>query len=81
METGHLFPVVRNRHTTSGRVALDLEYLPRWVHGLNSCKLIAIEPGFTFYYKQINLESAKGFYPQYNLFVRLCLRDLISFGE
>lgn len=48
---------------------------------LEFSKLIAIEPGFTFYYKQINLESAKGFYPQYNLFVRLCLRDLISFGE
>lgn len=48
---------------------------------LEFSKLIAIEPGFTFYYKYINLESAKGFYPQYNLFVRLCLRDLISFND
>jgi hypothetical protein len=48
---------------------------------LEFSKLVAIEPGFTFYYKQINLESAKGFYPQYNLFVRLCFRDLISFND
>ncbi|HOI87370.1 MAG TPA: hypothetical protein PLV51_05880 [Lentimicrobium sp.] len=40
---------------------------------------IAIEPGFTVYYKKISLESASGFYPQYVFFVRLCLRDLISF--
>lgn len=48
---------------------------------LEFSRLVAIEPGFTFYYKQINLESAKGFYPQYNLFLRICFRDLITFNE
>lgn len=40
---------------------------------------VAIEPGVSFYYKYINLESYKGFYPQFNFFVKICLRDLVSF--
>jgi hypothetical protein len=42
---------------------------------------IAIEPGLTVYYKQINLESARGFYPQYNFFVKICFRDLLTFSD
>ncbi len=40
---------------------------------------VAIEPGVSVYYKYINLESYKGFYPQFNFFVKICLRDLVSF--
>lgn len=40
---------------------------------------VAIEPGISVYYKYINLESYKGFYPQFNVFVKICLRDLVSF--
>ena len=42
---------------------------------------IAIEPGISVYYKHINLESYKGFYPQFNFFVKICLRDLVSFEQ
>jgi hypothetical protein len=42
---------------------------------------IAIEPGIAVYYKQINLESYSGFYPQFNFFVKLCFRDLVSFQQ
>lgn len=42
---------------------------------------VAIEPGISVYYKHINLESYKGFYPQFNFFVKICLRDLVSFEQ
>lgn len=42
---------------------------------------VAIEPGISVYYKYINLESYKGFYPQFNFFVKICLRDLVSFDQ
>ncbi len=42
---------------------------------------IAIEPGLTVYYKNINLESAKGMYPQYSFFLKMCFRDLLTFSE
>jgi len=42
---------------------------------------IALEPGFTFYYKQIAIESGSGFTPHMNFFVKLCFRDLVSFSE
>ena len=42
---------------------------------------VAIEPGVSVYYKYINLESYKGFYPQVNFFVKICLRDLVSFEQ
>jgi hypothetical protein len=43
--------------------------------------VIAIEPGFTFYYKQIAIEPGSGFTPHMNFFVKLCFRDLVSFSE
>jgi hypothetical protein len=42
---------------------------------------VAIEPGVSVYYKRINLESYDGFYPQFNVFVKLCFRDLVSFSQ
>lgn len=42
---------------------------------------IAIEPGIAVYYKKINLEAYNGFYPQFNLFLKLCFRDLVSFAQ
>jgi hypothetical protein len=42
---------------------------------------IAIEPGFTFYYKQIAIDPGSGFTSHMNFFVKLCFRDLISFAE
>lgn len=42
---------------------------------------VAIEPGISVYYKQINMENYRGFYPQFNLYLRLCFRDLLSFSE
>ncbi|MFH1121119.1 MAG: hypothetical protein V1775_14970 [Bacteroidota bacterium] len=54
-----------------GTVGVRLEFSP----------LIAIEPGFTFYYKQIAIEPKSGFTPHMNFYLRLCFRDLISFSE
>ncbi|MBW6491790.1 MAG: hypothetical protein K0B15_11425 [Lentimicrobium sp.] len=42
---------------------------------------VAIEPGIAVYYKKINLEAYNGFYPQFNIFVKLCFRDLVSFAQ
>ena len=54
-----------------GTVGARLEFSPA----------IAIEPGFTVYYKQIKIDPANGFTPHFNFFVKLCFRDLISFAE
>lgn len=42
---------------------------------------VALEPGFTFYYKKIAIDPNSGFVPQMNFFVRLCFRDLLTFSE
>ncbi|MBK6347911.1 MAG: hypothetical protein IPF68_18620 [Bacteroidales bacterium] len=54
-----------------GTVGMRLEFSP----------LIAIEPGFAYYYKQIMLEPGNGFSSQMNFYLRLCFRDLISFSQ
>lgn len=41
---------------------------------------IAVEPGFTLYYKQIKIDPSNGFTPHFNFFVKLCFRDLLSFS-
>lgn len=43
--------------------------------------VIAIEPGFTVYYKKITVDPSVGFVPQFNFFVRICFRDLVTFAE
>ncbi|KAF0198848.1 MAG: hypothetical protein FD166_1100 [Bacteroidetes bacterium] len=54
-----------------GTLGVRLEFSP----------LIAIEPGFTYYYKQIMLEPGNGFTSHMNFYLRLCFRDLISFSQ
>ncbi len=54
-----------------GTLGVRLEFNP----------LIAIEPGFTYYYKQIMLEPGNGFTSHMNFYLRLCFRDLISFSQ
>lgn len=54
-----------------GTVGARLEFSP----------VIAIEPGFTVYFKQIKIDPENGFTPHFNFFVKLCFRDLLSFAE
>jgi hypothetical protein len=54
-----------------GTVGARLEFSPT----------IAIEPGFTFYYKHIAVEPNSGFTPHMSFFLRLCFRDLVSFSD